>query len=58
MLENHNNGRPVLVILDSPKHILKFVSYIISDLYLTIKGINKAEDITTIKFSIKVIVYQ
>ena len=44
MLENHNNGRPVLVILDSPKHVEEFVSYIGSDLCLTIKGINAVEE--------------
>ena len=48
MLHNKINERLLLLILDSPKHILKFVSYIISDLYLTIKGINTAEDTTTI----------
>lgn len=48
MLQNNINERLILLILDSPKHILKFVSYIISVLYLTIKGINTAEDTITI----------
>ena len=44
VLENCERGRPVLVILDSPKHVEEFVSYIGDDICLTIKGINASED--------------